>query len=301
MIALALIPMAVCLVAAFAGVGVYLVRRWTTPNVFFPKTILTLKHRMLQDKTGRYLYDRYATWLSVAQIRGTPEAFLLLSLGGAAAGFAAGILLGNILVSFSLFVLMLLAPSLLLYARYLVRKGRMIKSFSKFVDLFTRYYSSRRNAILAFREMVDECPKDLLPELILLNNSLTDGGNPSAAVEQFAERLNHDWAHDFATYVISGLEGETEDVQSSLNRLTTEMFVQQDEKEERRSEIYGIWISLIIVIIICLLFIPYNQTLLGDSYRLYFLTPDGQALLSLAVTVWGLSILFAFIWGRRNG
>jgi hypothetical protein len=48
------------------------------------------------------------------------------------------------------------------------------------------------------------------------------------------------------------------------------------------------------------LLIPYNHLLLKDAYRLYFFTADGQALLALAVTVWCLSILLAFIWGRRN-
>jgi hypothetical protein len=147
--------------------------------------------------------------------------------------------------------------------------------------------------------MVAECPKELLPELLLLNNSLADGGNSVQAVERFAERLQHPWAYDFAMYISSGLEGETEDIQSPLNRLTNEMFLQQDEKEERDSEIYAIWISLLVVIVICICLIPYNQGLLEDSYRLYFFTPDGQAILAIAMTVWCFSIVLAFIWGRR--
>ncbi|MGG1662935.1 hypothetical protein [Brevibacillus sp. NRS-1366] len=207
--------------------------------------------------------------------------------------------MGNLIVSLSLFVLFLLLPNLLLYARYTVRINKKISSFCRFVELFARYYNSRKNIILTFREMIDECPKELLPDLLLLNNSLTDGGNPVTAVEQFAQRLGHPWAFDFAMYIASGLEGETEDIQAPLNRLTNEMFVQQDEKEERDSEIYSIWISLLVVIAICICLIPYNQSLLQDSYRLYFYTLDGQAILALAVTVWSFSILLAFIWGRR--
>ncbi|USG65986.1 hypothetical protein NDK47_01105 [Brevibacillus ruminantium] len=228
-----------------------------------------------------------------------PEIVLGLSIVGAVSGFISGLLLGNVVVSLSLFILLLLLPTLLLYARYTVLINRKIASFCLFVDLFARYYSSKKNIVLAFREMVEECPKDLLPDLLLLINTLADGGDSSFALQQFAERLNHPWAFDFATYVTSGLEGETEDIQAALNRLTNEMFVQQDEKEERNSEIHSIWISLILVIIICICLIPYNQSLLKESYRLYFFTADGQAILSLAVTVWFISILLAFIWGRR--
>ncbi len=252
---------------------------------------------MLQRKTNQFIYNQYERWCQVAG--GVPEVYLILSVVGSAAGFASGILLGNIVVSLSLFVLLLLLPTLLLYARYTVLINRKIMSFCRFVDLFSRYYSSRKNIILSFRDMVEECPKDLLPDLLLLTNKLSDGGDPVLALNQFAERLDHPWASDFATYVASGLEGETEDIQTALNRLTNEMFIQQDEKEERNSEIHAIWISLIVVIIICICLIPYNQSLLKDSYRLYFFTNDGQAILSLAVTVWSISILLAFIWGRR--
>lgn len=298
MIVLLLLPMTICLLLAFIFFGVYLSKAWSTPRVFYPRTVSVLRERFLQDKTGRYIYGRYSVWCSIAG--GTLEWYIILSLLGAATGFFIGILLSNIVVSFSLFLLLLLTPTLFLYARYTVRINKMVKSFCRFVDLFSRYYSSRKNLILAFREIVDECPKELLPELILLNNSLADGGSPLKAVETFAERINHPWAHDFATYIISGLEGETEDIQTSLNRLTNEMFVQQDEKGERDSEIFSIWISLLLVISICILLIPYNQTLLKDSYRLYFFTADGQAILSLALTVWCLSVLLAFIWGRRH-
>jgi hypothetical protein len=296
-----LFPMALCLFLSFFFWGTILERVRLEPKVFYPKTVAILRKKLLTDKNGRYLYVRYATWCSVVGSRFSPEGYFILSVFGAVCGFWIGFFIGNIAVSFSLFLLLLLFPSLLLYARYTVRVNKMIKSFCHFVDLFSRYYSSRRSIVLAFREMMEECPKELLPELILLNNKLADGGDPIHAIESFADRLNHHWAHDFATYISSGLEGETEDIQSSLNRLTNEMFVQQDEKEERNSEIYSIWISLIIVIVICVLLIPYNQSLLKDSYRLYFFTADGQSILSIAVTVWCLSILLAFIWGRRHG
>jgi hypothetical protein len=292
-----LVPMSVCLLVGFLFIGLYIQKIWSTPKVFFPKTVWAMREKLLQDPTRRMLYERYSAWCKVAG--GEPEAYLLSSLIGSVAGFLSGVMLGNLIVSLSLFFLLILLPTLLLYARYTLCINKKIKSFCRFVELFSRYYSSRKNIILTFREMVSECPKELLPDLILLNNTLTDGGSLIKAVEAFAERLNHPWAFDFATYVASGLEGETEDIQTSLNRLTNEMFVQQDEKEERDSEIYAIWISLLVVIAICIGLIPYNQSLLKDSYRLYFFTADGQAILSLAVTVWCLSILLAFIWGRR--
>lgn len=300
MTTLLLIPMALCLVVSFMMLAVLIENRWTLPKVFYPKTVAVLRDKMLQDKNGRYLYHRYSIWCSVVGGYFTPEGYLLFSMISSVAGFIAGFFLANIVVSFSLFLLLLFAPTLILYARYTVRINKMTKSFCHFVDIFSRYYSSRKNIILTFREMVDECPKELQRELIILNNKLSDGGRAILAVETFAERVNHHWAQDFATYIISGLEGETEDIQSSLVRLTNEMFVQQDEKEERNSEIHAIWISLLIVIAICLLLIPYNQSLLKDSYRLYFFTADGQALLSLAITVWWFSVLLAFIWGRRH-
>lgn len=291
------IPMFVCLLVGFFMLGLYAHRTWSSPKVFFTGAVAKWRERMLQHRPNRYLYRQYERWCQIAG--GEPEYFLILSMTGGAAGFVSGLLLGNVIVSLSLFVLLLLLPTLLLYARYTVLINRKIMSFCLFVDLFSRYYSSRKNIVLAFREMVEECPKDLLPELLLLTNKLADGGNSAIALQEFAERLNHHWAFDFATYVTSGLEGETEDIQTALNRLTSEMFVQQDEKEERNSEIHSIWISLIVVIIICICLIPYNQTLLKDSYRLYFFTNDGQAILSLAVMVWSISILLAFIWGRR--
>lgn len=251
----------------------------------------------MQHATRRLLYERYDRWCQIGG--GTPEAHLVLSLIGSVAGFMSGILLGNLIVSLSLFLLFLLMPTLLLYARYTVRINKKIKSFCRFVELFARYYNSRKNIVLTFREMIEECPKELLPDLLLLNNNLADGGDPILAIERFAQRLSHPWAFDFAMYISSGLEGETEDIQIPLNRLTNEMFVQQDEKHERDSEIYSIWISLIIVIAICICLIPYNQSLLKDSYRLYFYTLDGQSILALAITVWSFSILLAFIWGRR--
>jgi hypothetical protein len=292
-----LVPMTVCLLIGFLAACFYGYRVWSTPKVFFPKTVWAIREKLLQNQTRRLLYERYAVWCAVAG--GEPEMYLLVSLFGSASGFLVGVMLGNIIVSLSLFFLLILLPTLLLYARYTVIINKKIQSFCYFVDLFSRYYSSRKNIILTFREMVNECPRELLPDLILLNNTLTDGGSLIRAVDAFAERLNHPWAYDFATYVASGLEGETEDIQISLNRLTNEMFVQQDEKEERDSEIYAIWISLLVVIAICVCLIPYNQSLLKDSYRLYFFTADGQAILSLAITVWSLSILLAFIWGRR--
>lgn len=291
------IPMFVCLLIGFYLLGLYLYQKWSAPPVFFSKTVAAWREKMLQRKTNQFIYNQYERWCQVAG--GVPEVYLILSVVGSAAGFASGILLGNIVVSLSLFVLLLLLPTLLLYARYTVLINRKIMSFCRFVDLFSRYYSSRKNIILSFRDMVEECPKDLLPDLLLLTNKLSDGGDPVLALNQFAERLDHPWASDFATYVASGLEGETEDIQTALNLLTNEMFIQQDEKEERNSEIHAIWISLIVVIIICICLIPYNQSLLKDSYRLYFFTNDGQAILSLAVTVWSISILLAFIWGRR--
>lgn len=294
---LILIPMFVSLFVGFLSIVWYGYRVWSTPKVFFPKTVWAIREKMLKHRTRRLLYERYAAWCSVAG--GEPEAYLLVSLIGSVTGFLVGVMLGNIVVSLSLFFLLMLLPTLLLYARYTVLINKKIQSFCHFVDLFSRYYSSRKNIILTFREMVSECPKELLPDLIYLNNTLTDGGSFIRSVEAFAERLNHPWAFDFATYIVSGLEGETEDIQTSLNRLTNEMFVQQDEKEERDSEIYAIWISLLVVIAICICLIPYNQSLLKDSYRLYFTTADGQSILSLAITVWCLSILMAFIWGRR--
>ncbi len=296
-----LLPMTLCLFLAFSFTGMIVERVRLEPKVFYPKTLGVLREKLMADKNGRYVYSRYATWCSVVGSTLSPEGYFIISLLGAIAGFWIGFFTGNILSSLSLFVLMILAPSLFLFARYTVRINKMINSFCHFVDLFTRYYSSRRSIVLAFREMTQECPKELLGELILLNNRMADGGEPIEAIESFAERLSHHWAQDFATYISSGLQGETEDIQASLNRLTNEMFIQQDEKEERNSEIYSIWISLLIVIVICILLIPYNQSLLKESYRLYFFTADGQALLSLAVTVWCLSILLAFIWGRRHG
>ena len=296
-----LLPMAFCLFLALLSIGILLERVRLEPKVFYPKTLGILREKLMADKNGRYVYGRFAIWCSVAGSKLSPEGYFILSLSGAIAGFWIGFFTGNILSSISLFLLLMLTPTLLLYARYTVRINRMIKSFCHFVDLFTRYYSSRRSIVLAFREMMDECPKEMLGELILLNNRMSDGGDPVEAIESFAERINHHWAYDFATYISSGLQGETEDIQSSLNRLTNEMFIQQDEKEERNSEIYAIWISLVIVILICLSLIPYNQSLLKESYRLYFFTADGQALLSVAISVWCLSILLAFIWGRRHG
>lgn len=291
------VPMCLCIFSGFLFLGLYLYKGWSAPKVFFPRTVEVWRDKFLQHATRRKLYNGYDRWCQIGG--GTPEAHLLISLIGAVAGFVFGLLIGNMIVSLSMFLLFLLLPSLLLYARYTVRINKKISSFCRFVELFARYYNSRKNIILTFREMIDECPKELLPELLLVNNSLADGGDPVMAVEQFAHRLDHPWAFDFATYIASGLEGETEDIQIPLNRLTNEMFVQQDEKEERDSEIYAIWISLLVVIAICICLIPYNQALLKDTYRLYFYTPDGQAILALAVMVWALSILLAFIWGRR--
>lgn len=294
---LLLLPMFLSLLCGFYFLGLYLYRSWSTPKMLFPRTVAVWRERLLNYETGRVLYEGYDRWCKV--VGGTPEACLLYSLTGGVAGFTVGILLDNLIVSLSLFLLFFLLPTLLLYARYTVLMNKKINSFCQFVDLFARYYNSRKNIILTFREMIEECPKELLPDLLLLNNALADGGDPVKAVEAFADRLHHPWAYDFAMYIASGLEGETEDIQSPLNRLTNEMFIQQDEKEERDSEIHSIWISLLIVIVICVLLIPYNQSLLQDSYRLYFFTPDGQAILAIAVTVWLLSILLAFIWGRR--
>ncbi|WP_255298602.1 type II secretion system F family protein [Brevibacillus dissolubilis] len=296
-----LIPMTLLLFIGLITSGALLHQTVSAPKILYPKTLSILRQKMLSDKNGRFIYHRYLIWCSVTGSKATPEAYLAISMVGATGGFLFGLLFSNILVSLSLFLLFFLSPSLILYARYTVLINRMIRSFCTFVDLFARHYSSRKNIVLAFRDMLGDCPKELQAELILLSNTLSDGGNPVKAVEAFADRLNHDWARDFATYIMSGLEGETADIQSSLNRLTNEMYIEQDEREERKSEIYAIWISLVIVIIICLLLIPYNQSLLPDSYRLYFFTADGQALLAMAVTTWCLSILLAFIWGRRHG
>lgn len=298
---LLLLPMTICLVVSFWGFGILVVRRWSLPKVFYPKSVYVLKNKLLEDRSGRYIYGRYSVWCSLVGSKFSPEVYLLGSLILSVLGFLIGLLTHNLAVSFSLFLLLMFIPTLILYARYTLRLNKMIKSFAQFVDLFSRLYSSRKNIVLAFREMVEECPKELLPELILLNNRLSDGGDLVKAIEAFAERVSHDWAADFAIYIASGLEGETADIQTSLQRLTNEMFIQQDEKEERQSEIYSIWLSLIIVIVICILLIPYNQTLLKDAYRLYFFTPDGQALLAISVTTWCFSILLAFIWGRRQG
>ncbi len=295
-----LIPMSLCLMVSFMFLGIFISKNWSGPKVFYPKTLSVLREKMLRDNNGRYVYQRFETWCSVVGGQMTPEDYLVVSLIGAVVSFSIGLLVGNITISISLFLLFLLSPSLILYARYMIRVNKMIKSFGHFVDLFARHYSTRKNIVLAFRDMAGECPKELYDELIVLNNKLTDGGNSLHAIESFADRLNHVWAYDFAMYISSGLEGETEDIQSALNRLTGEMFVHQDEREERQSEIYSIWISLIIVIVICILLIPYNQTLMKESYRLYFFTPDGQALLSIAATVWFLSVLVAFIWGKRH-
>ncbi|UKK96122.1 hypothetical protein FO446_01020 [Brevibacillus brevis] len=292
-----LFPVFLCLFSGFLFLGLHLYKGWRSPRVFFPRTVEVWREKFLSHSTRRMMYERFDRWCQI--VGGTPEGYVLLSLIGGIAGFISGILLGNMIVSLSLFLLLLLLPTLILYAGYTVQMNKKISSFCRFVELFARYYNSRKNIVLTFREMIEECPKELLPDLLLLNNSLSDGGNSVVAVEQFAQRLDHPWAFDFATYISSGLEGETEDIQSPLNRLTNEMFVQQDEKHERDSEIYSIWISLLIVIAICICLIPYNQGLLQDSYRLYFYTPDGQAILAIAMTVWIFSILLAFIWGRR--
>lgn len=300
MIRLLFIPMTLCLLTGFVAWGMLAAKTWSTPRVFYPKTLFALRNKMLADANTGYMYRRYAVWCSIAGGRLLPEDFAAISLVGAVIGFTGGLLMSNATISLCLFALFLFLPTLMLYARYTIRINAMVKSFGHFVDLFSRHYSNRKNIVLAFRDMVEECPKELENELILLINKLADGGSATLAIEQFAERLNHGWAEDFATYVISGLEGETKDIQSSLNRLTNEMFVLQDEREERQSEIHSIWISLVIVIAICILLIPYNQTLLKDSFRLYFLTPDGQTLLAIALTIWCFCILLAFIWGKRH-
>ncbi|MET3291372.1 hypothetical protein EDM56_23205 [Brevibacillus fluminis] len=300
MIRLLFVPMTLCLLIGFVTWGMVAAKTWSTPRVFYPKTLLALRNRMLADANAGYLYRHYSTWCSIAGGKLLPEDFAVISLVGAVVGFIGGLCLSNLTMSLCLFLLFLLLPTLMLYARYTVRMNAMIKSFGQFVDLFSRHYSNRKSILPSFRDMLEECPKQLENELILLINKLTDGGNATAAIEQFAERLNHGWAQDFATYVISGLEGETKDIQASLNRLTNEMFVLEDEREERQSEIHSIWISLIIVIVICILLIPYNQTLLKDSLRLYFFTPDGQTLLAIALTIWCFCVLVAFIWGKRH-
>ncbi|PPA82732.1 hypothetical protein C4A75_18185 [Brevibacillus laterosporus] len=297
---LLLLPMLLCFIIGFYSLGILIYRAWLRRQASYPITFWKLREFFNNDKNTRYMFNRVATWCDVIGAY-NPEAFMLFSLIGSGVGFLLGLLTRNIIVSLSLFLLFLLVPWLLLYATYVITTNRKIKSFAVFSDLFARYYSGHKNIMLAFREMIDECPKDLQSELIILNNRLADGSHFHLALEQFAERLNHSWAEDFATYIMSGLEGETEDIQSALNRLTNEMFVQQDEWNERRSEIHAIWISLIAVIMICLLLIPYNQILLEDSYRLYFFTADGQSLLSLAVMTWSFSILLAFIWARRSG
>ncbi|TPG84285.1 hypothetical protein EEL32_16090 [Brevibacillus laterosporus] len=297
---LLLLPMLLCFIIGFYSLGILVYKSWLRKQVIYPKALWKLRELFMNDKNTRYMYTRVALWCDVVGVY-SPEIFTLLSLIGSVVGFSLGLLTKNIVVSLSLFLLFLLMPWLFLYAAYMVRINRKIKSFAVFIDLFARYYSGHKNIMLAFREMIYECPKDLQSELIVLNNKLADGSRFHLALEQFAERLNHSWAEDFATYIMSGLEGETEDIQTALNRLTNEMFVQQDQMNERRSEIHAIWISLIVVIMICLLLIPYNQILLEDSYRLYFFTADGQSLLSLAMMTWSFSILLAFIWGRRSG
>lgn len=294
-------PAAVCFIIGFFTLGLYFSSVNRNKKVLYPSTLLKWKEKLLTDPASRYIYREISIWCQVAGSKRTPEGYILLSLLLSGIGILTGLFLQNIVVGITCFFLFLFLPILLLYARFVARVNKRIKSFHHFVDLFSRHYSHRKNIVLSFREMMEDCPKDLQDELILLNNTLTDGGNSVAAVMDFAERLNHEWAYDFATYIVSGLEGETEDIQSSLNRLTNEMYVYHDEREERKSELYAIWISLLIVIGICILFIPYNQTLLPDAYRLYFYTSDGQALLSIATMIWAFSVLLAFIWGRRHG
>lgn len=187
-------------------------------------------------------------------------------------------------------------PQLLLKAKFMsVAHRAKRKGLLPFVDVYKNsYVRTKENIITAFHYSEPDCPKEMTPVLSWLLRRLHNGSSQKEGLREFAQILNSEWGHTFVNYLISGLEGEADNITRSLTQLQLEMHTSRDEEEEREIITIGAFYSNFIVIGLTFLGIVFLASFLPMMKQFFLQTDEGHSLLAFAFVTWIVMIIYSY-------
>lgn len=188
-------------------------------------------------------------------------------------------------------------PSIIFYAQFLrvTHRARRL-GLMPFVDLYKNaYHLANENVITAFHICEENCPKEMRSILDWLLRRLHDGSPHREGMREFASILHSEIAHVFVNYLISGHEGEAENIRRSLAHLQIEMHVKRDEEEERDLITKGAFYFNFAVIGITLVTVFFLTQIMTSLKNFFVQSELGHALLSFALLFWIVMIIYSYL------
>lgn len=187
-------------------------------------------------------------------------------------------------------------PLFLLRARYMsVTYRARRKGLLPYVDVYKNaYVRTKENVITAFHYSEPDCPKEMQPVLAWLLRRLHNGSSQKEGLREFAHALKSEWAHTFVNYLISGLEGEADNITRALTALQIEMHSSRDEEEEREMITIGAFYSNFVVIGLTFIGIIFLVSFLPLMKQFFLQTDEGHSLLSFAFVTWIVMVIYSY-------
>jgi Flp pilus assembly protein TadB len=196
-------------------------------------------------------------------------------------------------------------PLAILRARFLRVTHRARRhGLLPFIDVYKHaYIRASENVITAFHLTEPDCPAAMRPVLEWFLRRLHNGSSQREGLREFAVVLHSEWAHVFVNYLISGLEGEAQNITRSLSQLQNEMYRLRDEEEERDMITQGAFYGNFVIIGITFLGVLFLCLLMPKMKEFYVQSDTGRALLVLALFTWMAMIGYSYfrMKGGENG
>lgn len=209
---------------------------------------------------------------------------------------AFGIFTKTFWICFLGFVVGFAIPTLILRGKFLgvTFKARR-KGLLPFIDVYKNaYIQAKENVITAFNKSREDCPEEMKTILQWMLRRIHNGTPQREAIREFAEVMRSGWAQVFANYLISGLEGESENITRALGQLQVEMYSNRDEEEEREVITTGAFYANFVIIVLTIGGIILNCTFLPGVRKFFVQTSEGHALISFTFICWIFMITYSY-------
>ena len=190
----------------------------------------------------------------------------------------------------------MVSPLILLRAKFMnvAYKARR-KGLLPFVDVYKNaYVRTKENVITAFHYAEPDCPKEMQPILSWLLRKLHNGSSQREGLREFAHILRSEWAHTLVNYLVSGLEGEADNITRALTQLQIEMHSTRDDEEERELITVGAFYANFLVIGLTFIGIIFLASFLPMMKQFFLQTDNGHSLLAFAFVTWMLMIIYSY-------
>lgn len=243
--------------------------------------------------------------LEVTQWIRSLSAFLVISAVFGLSGLAAGVFLfqsvKGVLVLTPLFSSL---PYLLLRLRLLSKQFKTRLEFLPAVEVFYQQYLMQEGGnirtVLAASIAEGRIQYPVKPAFERLSRNLAAGRDLDEALAVFQMELGHVWADYFANMFRIGMV-EGVDISRSLKDLIGDMRRAQLFDQKARNRLLEIRIASFSPAGFLLLFVGINMRLNPhNSYRYYYLDPEGRSLLLNAIVLVFLSLLMGIYLSMRR-